>query len=410
MEKRGVKNIHQTSNLGKIGLISATIICMNAMIGVGIFTTPAKLAVTVGPAGILTYLFSIVAVLFMALSLARLAKVFPQEGSFYNYAKQWGGHYMGLLAAASYVLGIIIALGLLTRIASQYFHQFIPAISVESFGLIIVGIIALLNIAGMRIMQTGQIILLSCTLFALFSIIALCFSNADYNNLIPFMPHDWTSILESVSAAVFSFLGFESATSLYSIVKNPEKNVSKAIVFSLLIVGLIYLAFIGSIILAIPQNTFTSADMTISQAMIKAFGKSNLILNLTKLISVAILTAICGVLQSVMYSSASLTFSLFKNLDNKFANFIVKSRYGFGIIILIISLLTIFNFFNLKSMGLFFNLTSIFIMFAFIMAILALYFKDNSKKLKDKIIVYLGLITSTLIFVNAIIGFLKEII
>ena len=111
-----------------------------------------------------------------------------------------------------------------------------------------------------------------------------------------------------------------------------------------------------------------------------------------------------------MYSSASLTFSLFKNLDNKFANFIVKSRYGFGIIILTISLLTIFNFFNLKSMGLFFNLTSIFIMLAFIMAILALYFKGNSKKLKDKIIVYLGLITSTLIFLNAIIGFLKEII
>jgi amino acid transporter len=129
-------------NVKKISLISATIICINAMIGVGIFTTPAKLALSVGPAGILTYLFAIVAVTFIALSLALLSREYPEEGSFYNYTKQWAGSIIGFIAALSYVIGIVIALGLLAKIASQYFNQFLPYLNKETWGLIIVFVIS----------------------------------------------------------------------------------------------------------------------------------------------------------------------------------------------------------------------------------------------------------------------------
>ena len=87
-----------TSNNQKIGVVTATIIGMNAMIGAGIFAVPATLASCVGPAGILTYVFVIIAVWFMAQSLARVAQLYPQEGSFYTYTKQWAGHVGGLIA------------------------------------------------------------------------------------------------------------------------------------------------------------------------------------------------------------------------------------------------------------------------------------------------------------------------
>ena len=94
----------------KIGLTTATIIGMNAMIGAGIFSTPTKLLSYVGPAGILAYLFVVIAVWFMASSFARLGQLFPTEGSFYTYARQWGGHSMGLVSSGSYILGIVIAI------------------------------------------------------------------------------------------------------------------------------------------------------------------------------------------------------------------------------------------------------------------------------------------------------------
>jgi len=56
----------------KIGLATATIIGMNAMIGSGIFTAPAAMASYVGPAGILAYFFVVVSLWFIALSLSRL--------------------------------------------------------------------------------------------------------------------------------------------------------------------------------------------------------------------------------------------------------------------------------------------------------------------------------------------------
>ena len=72
------------TNVSKIGVATATIVGMNAMIGAGIFTAPAAIGSFVGPAGIIAYIFVIIAVWFIAQSLSRVAARFPQEGSFYT--------------------------------------------------------------------------------------------------------------------------------------------------------------------------------------------------------------------------------------------------------------------------------------------------------------------------------------
>ena len=91
------------------------------MIGSGIFTAPAALANQVGPAGILLYIFIVPAVWLVALSIARLAQLYPEEGSFYTYTKQWGGHTLGMVAISAYFIGLLIAMGLLCQVAGIYF-------------------------------------------------------------------------------------------------------------------------------------------------------------------------------------------------------------------------------------------------------------------------------------------------
>ena len=126
-----------SSAQSKISLLTATIVGMNAMIGAGIFAVPAALASNVGPAGILTFAFVIVAVWLMGSSIARLAQLFPQEGSFYIYAKQWGGHLVGLIAAGAYLIGLLIAMGLLAQVAGGYLHDYFPVFSAFSWGVTI---------------------------------------------------------------------------------------------------------------------------------------------------------------------------------------------------------------------------------------------------------------------------------
>ena len=55
-----------TENSQKIGVRTATIVGMNAIIGAGIFSMTCSLASGVGPAGILSYLFAFFTVWFIA--------------------------------------------------------------------------------------------------------------------------------------------------------------------------------------------------------------------------------------------------------------------------------------------------------------------------------------------------------
>lgn len=391
----------------KIGLATATIICMNAMIGAGIFTTPAKLALSVGPAGIITYLFVIAAVLCMALSLARVAELYPQEGSFYIYAKAWGGHFMGVLAAGAYVIGVLIALSLISQLAASYLHNFFPNVSVTTIGVTLLSAIVALNVIGVRFVQVGQIVLLCCTLFALLATTVLGLTHAQSANLVPFIPKGWGSLLNAVPAAIFAFFGFESATSLFSMVKNPERNVPRALTSSILIVGTIYLAFIASVIIAIPSNIFTSPRMPLSDAIVKLFPHYTW---LAKAIGIAIITAFLGVLQSMTYSVSALAFSFFKLLKNRFAQAIVKSSYGFQAVIIGVGLCVLINFFTIKSIDLFFNLTAVGIVFAFAASILALVLNKHDKTAGQKASTFLGLATAAVIFIIALNGLIQELI
>lgn len=391
---------------GKLGLTSAIILCMNAMIGAGIFATPAILANSAGPAGILAYFFVVIAVLFLALSLAQLAREYPEEGSFYLYAKQWSGKMGGLLASGSYILGISIALGALIQIASSYLTVLIPSLSsAYSTAILIFGIYSL-NIFGPKIVQAGQTFFISCTLFSIISTIILCLCNAKISNLTPFAPYGMTPVFRQISTAIFSFFGFEAITALYKKVDHPGKNIPKAVILSLSFVALLYLTFVGSILLAIPSTVFRSSTTTLSQAILEMYPQFSW---LAKLLAISIFTALCGVLQSLLYAISNLTQIFVKNLNSRITNPIVRSHYSFEIILTIMTGLITLISFSTNQLGIFFNLASIFVILAFILSIITLVLRNKSSK-KSKVIPVLGLITGTLIFLNAIYSFLLEVI
>ncbi len=397
----------QKSSSEKIGLVTATIICMNAMIGAGIFSTPAKLATSVGPAGILSYAFVIIAVLFIALSIARVAELYPQEGSFYTYAKQWGGHTMGILSAGSYVVGVVIALGLLTQMAADRLHILLPQLSLTIIGFLLITAIVSLTMSGVRFVQSGQLFLICCTLFSLVATIVLCLSHASLKNLVPFAPHGWHAVISATKAAIFAFFGFESAASLFNIVKDPGRTVPRALTLSIVLVGALYMAFIGSIILAIPAGYFTSARMPLEQTIINAFPKYAWV---GYIIGLSIITALLGVLQSMTYSVSMLAFSFFKLLHTDYAKKITQSPYGFNALIIIVGLCTFFNFMVFKNIDLFYSLTAIGVVFAFITSILTLVLKKQDKTLAQKILTSLALIAAAIIFLIALKDLIQAII
>ncbi|MFC1894917.1 hypothetical protein ACFLYH_03135, partial [Candidatus Dependentiae bacterium] len=72
----------------KIGIRSAVIVGINAMVGAGIVAIPTVLASKVGPAGIISCIISTIAVMCIGVSLGRAAEICPGDGWNYLYTSK----------------------------------------------------------------------------------------------------------------------------------------------------------------------------------------------------------------------------------------------------------------------------------------------------------------------------------
>lgn len=392
------------TNENKIGLATATITGMNAMIGAGIFSVPAALASNVGPAGIVSYLFVILAVWCMGSSLARLAQLYPQEGSFYTYAKQWSGHIGGLIAGGAYLIGLLIAMGLLAQVAGMYLHTDIPFLSAYALGLIVLVLLTVLNMVGVKLSEAGQIILICTTVLPLVLTIAICLTKAQFANLFPFMPHGMTNIFAATKAVIFGFFGFECAASLFSIVKDPEKNVSKALTYAIIIVGAIYLAFVTSLILAIPSAQFT--DIELSDTLRKVFPEWPFLISC---IHFSILSAIIGTVHSMLWSSSMLLISFIKQFKtpaiSKLSQSIISTQPR---AVMVIGLCIFISYITLTKIDQFFDLTAICIVSAFAMSIITLLTVKEEWSSGRNVITIIGLAMAAVIFAFAVHGLINS--
>lgn len=390
----------------KIGVVTATIIGMNAMIGSGIFSAPAALASNVGPAGILAYLFVVGAVWCMAFSLARLSELFPQEGSFYAYTRSWLGHSGGMFAALFYIVGLIIAMGLLSQIAGSYLHALVPSISITLWGIITLIILVILNIFGVVLSQFGQHILIVCTVFPLLAITALCFSKFNTANLFPFAPHGFLNVLKATRIVIFGFFGFECASSLFAIVENPEKNVAKALAYSIAIVGLLYTLFITSLICAVPREFLSNPEVPLSTTLTMLFPQYS---SLISTIHIAILSAILGTIHSMIWSSSALSISLLKNIRSIKIGYLSSPR-AHSIAVLCIGLGILITCTTIHNINMFFSLTALFIVTAYILSILALLTIKTEWQSGRNLVTVLGIITAGMIFYFAVEELLSALI
>ncbi|HBY05603.1 MAG: hypothetical protein UV38_C0001G0202 [candidate division TM6 bacterium GW2011_GWE2_42_60] len=296
---------------GTMGVSLATILGLNAVIGAGIFGVPAALQTLAGPAGIISYLFVIVAVLCIALAMARMSMKFPSESIFYTHTKLWAGHSGGIIATFSYVIGLTVALGLLGKIAGSYLSLYLPFLSPTPWGVILIAGLTALCFTGAKGTHVSQIILIIFTILPLVLITALCSSKADFNNLIPFAPHGAWGAFSAIKAVVFGFFGFEAIPSLFSSIKNPQRTIPRAIILTVLITGIVYLSFTTAMLLALPTALFENSSTPLSKALLVIFPTYKwLVIG----IDLSIIITIAGTLHSMLLAVSSIFSATIKKI------------------------------------------------------------------------------------------------
>ncbi len=383
------------SSTGKIGLRTATIVGMNAMIGAGIFSVPAALGASVGPAGLVTYAFVILAVWCMGSAMAQLAQHYPQEGSFYTYARQWGGRKIGLLAAGFYLVGLVIAMGHLTHTIGLYLQHYFPELSAFGLGLVALLLLTVFNMVGVHLSQAGQVLLICTTAFPLIVITLLCLTHGSWNNFVPFVPFGWHSVFSAARVVIFGFLGFECAASLFHVVEHPQKNVPRALVMAIILVGVLYIFFVGSLIFAVPLGYFLDSSVPISETLAQVFPEHPW---LFQLIHFSIFSAVFGTVHSMIWSAGSLLSAFIRQISQSDAQPPMSHRVHRFIddrlSVLLIAIGIFIAYVTLDDPGLFFDLTALFIVFAFMLSMGALLLKHINQTPWQRIQTIIGLITA----------------
>lgn len=218
----------------------------------------------------LAYIIGMVAMLFTALSYGSMAKAFPIAGSVYSYAQRGLNQHVGFIAGWLMLLDYLLIPPLLYVYAAMALNHLYPDIPKVGFILAFLVSATFVNLRGITftarmniIFLLAQLVVLGIFLFYAWTALHNGGGHGELTLAPLYNPEtfNFALLMQAVSIAVLSFLGFDAISTLAEEIKgDPGKSVGKAALITLLVMGVIFVAqtWIATDLAA--GMGFTSAD------------------------------------------------------------------------------------------------------------------------------------------------------
>ncbi|TCP29636.1 putrescine importer [Scopulibacillus darangshiensis] len=244
MEKEKVK-------LARVLTLSQVVILGIAWNNPAVFFNTYGIAATTSH-GVITgaYILAFLAILSTALSYAKMSKAYPVSGSAYTFARKSIHPGVGFIVGWTIMLDYILTPLVTCLMSTIYLSVILPEIPHFVWVILWTASIVTPAIMGINIsaLMSKIFVITQIVFVCLFCILAIksLFEGIGAGTVIStkplFSPHVPMSVVLSGAAILcFSFLGFDSLTTLSEETINPEKTIPKAIILMLLIVGILYI-------------------------------------------------------------------------------------------------------------------------------------------------------------------------
>ena len=229
-----------------LGLVGATNIGLGAMLGGGIYVISGTAAGIIGPALVVAYLVTGILAMFTAINYAEIASSIPKQGGGYTFAHDTIGGLPAFMAGWFLMIGNIVACGLYALAVAHTLVVFIADGTqyLAMIALVIIAITFVTNVVSVKSVSGVLGILNIVQAIILFSFVALGLLFIEPSNLIPFFAENagLPAFMATVSFIYISFVGFELVTSASEEIKNPARNVPRAIFLTVAIGTGVYMA------------------------------------------------------------------------------------------------------------------------------------------------------------------------
>src|ERR1043166_5265495 len=309
----------QTELKRQIGLFDAVMLIAGDMIGIGIFVTTGAIAETLPTPGgvLLVWVFGGFLALTGALSCAELSASLPFAGGDYIYIREAYGKLLGFLSGwSSFLVTFSGAIAFLGVGFSGFLAFFLPVLGSESalfsaqvlgltikvtagtlFAMMVVILISALHCLGVKLGTRTQNFLTVIKIGSLLGIIILgvLFGRGDTAHFVPLF--DWQKIGKfSVFAAafipaIFAYSGWNAIIYIAGEVREPERNLPRALLVANVVVIALYLIVNVIYIYAVPVTQRKGA-LRVSEVATSALFGHQTSAWITAMITVSILGAL----------------------------------------------------------------------------------------------------------------------
>lgn len=276
------------------------------MIGAAIFALLGQVAELSGSLFPIVFLVGAVIVGFSAYSYIKVSNAYPSAGGIAMILqKAYGKTTITAGSALLMAFAMIINQSLVARTFGSYTMQLFEA-GAKSFWIPALGVLLLvttflINIAGNKFIQKSALVMaiLKVGGIAIFALGGLWAAGFSFEAAVPTQitgEYSIASYLGALALAILAYAGFTTITNSGEEVKNPHKNVGRAIIISLLICTVVYVfvAIAVAANLSVPR-IIEAKDYSLAEAARPAFGKYGLWFT----VGIAILATVSSVVANV---------------------------------------------------------------------------------------------------------------
>ncbi|SFH88786.1 amino acid exporter, AAE family [Pseudomonas guineae] len=228
----------------EIGLLQGIGLLSTSLLGTGIFVIPALAATVAGEASLWAWMILIALVLPVAFTFAQLGRRFPHAGGAPHLIGRAFGPRMERLSALLFLAVLPVGLPAALNIASG-FWQALFDLSQNQALIIQLATLAAILVLGQRPAKASGL-LQGAIAVGVISTIALIWWVGDLPTssqpLLPPISGSWHLLPAALGVMFWCFVGIEAFTHMGEEFKNPERDFPLALLFGVLLAGLVYWA------------------------------------------------------------------------------------------------------------------------------------------------------------------------
>jgi APA family basic amino acid/polyamine antiporter len=286
---------------------SLVAVAINGIIGAGIFGLPSKVFALTGAYSLVAFIVCALVVVSIILCFAEVGSRFTATGGPYLYGRFAFGSAIGFEVGWLLWLARLTAFAANCNLLVDYVGFFWPQASAgywrASIIIAVVASLTMVNVIGVRdtamvsnVFTVGKLI--PIVAFIVIGLFAIHPDNYSFT-----APPGYSAFSQSVLMLIYAFTGFEMAVIPAGEIRDPQRDLPRAILIAIVVVAVLYIGIQFVCIGTLP--TLATSQRPIADAAELFMGRAG-----AALIAAGIIVSIIGNLNVLILAASRLTFAM----------------------------------------------------------------------------------------------------